>query len=78
MGTQIEDCATNAITDTCSPYSSSQQAKKTYRIAIGSCNNQNLTQPLWDILIPRNPVAFVWAGDSIYAGRNIYPILFPP
>jgi hypothetical protein len=47
-----------------------QQCSKAnkFRIAIGSCNNQNLTQPLWDVLISRQPIAFVWAGDSIYAG----------
>ena len=37
------------------------------RIAFGSCNSQNLTQPLWDVLTTRNPTAFVWAGDAIYA-----------
>ena len=37
------------------------------RIAFGSCNSQNLTQPLWDVITSRRPAAFVWAGDAIYA-----------
>ena len=40
---------------------------KKSRIAFGSCNSQNLTQPLWDVLSTRHPAAFVWGGDAIYA-----------
>ena len=40
------------------------------RIGIGSCNSQNLTQPLWNVLSQRNLSAFVWAGDAIYAGKS--------
>jgi len=61
-------CDDNSNHETCIANTSS--GGPTYRIAIGSCNNQNLTQPLWDILIPRKPIAFVWAGDSIYAGTK--------
>ena len=62
-----------SLTQTChekSNHESCSISKRPFRIAIGSCNNQNLTQPLWDILIPRKPVAFVWAGDAIYAGKS--------
>ena len=39
------------------------------RILFGSCNSQNLTQPLWPIITSRDATAFVWAGDSIYADQ---------
>jgi len=41
------------------------------RIAFGSCNNQNLTNNLWDVIAKREPIAFVWAGDSIYADIHL-------
>jgi hypothetical protein len=40
------------------------------RIAFGSCNNQNLTNNLWEVITKREPIAFVWGGDVIYAGKN--------
>lgn len=39
------------------------------RILFGSCNNQNLTQPLWPVIESRKAAAFVWGGDAIYAGE---------
>ena len=39
------------------------------RILFGSCNSQNLSQPLWPIITSRKAAAFVWAGDSIYADQ---------
>mmetsp|Transcript_15265 Transcript_15265/g.23761 ORF Transcript_15265/g.23761 Transcript_15265/m.23761 type:complete len:571 (+) Transcript_15265:76-1788(+) len=50
------------------------------RIAFGSCNSQNLTQPLWKVVSSRNPTAFVWAGDAIYADWHMgkEPLTFPP
>ena len=38
-------------------------------IAYGSCNNQNLANPLWNIIQSRNPSAFVLGGDATYAGK---------
>jgi phosphodiesterase/alkaline phosphatase D-like protein len=43
------------------------------RIAFGSCNNQNLTNNLWDVITKREPIAFIWAGDAIYAGKKKIP-----
>lgn len=39
------------------------------RIAFGSCNDQDLQNNLWPIIASRQPAAFVWGGDSIYAGK---------
>jgi len=38
------------------------------RIAFGSCNDQNQQNNLWPQILARRPTAFVWGGDSIYAG----------
>ena len=38
-------------------------------LLFGSCNSQNLSQPLWPIITSRDAAAFVWAGDSIYADQ---------
>lgn len=37
------------------------------RINFGSCNNANLSQPLWPQIIERKPDAWIWGGDNIYA-----------
>ena len=37
------------------------------RIIFGSCNSQYYEQPLWKVIQDRNPTAFVWAGDAVYA-----------
>jgi hypothetical protein len=42
---------------------------KTSRIAFGSCNDQDRKNNLWPIIESRNPAAFIWGGDSIYAGN---------
>ena len=38
-----------------------------FTIAFGSCNKQNLPQPLWGPIIANNPDVFIWGGDNIYA-----------
>jgi len=38
------------------------------RIVIGSCNSQHFRhQPFWPVILSRDPTAFVWAGDAVYA-----------
>merc|ERR1719329_400584 len=38
------------------------------RIVIGSCNSQHFPhQPFWPVILSRDPTAFVWAGDAVYA-----------
>ena len=39
------------------------------RIAFGSCNDQDKQNNLWQIIEARNPAAFIWGGDAIYAGK---------
>jgi hypothetical protein len=38
------------------------------RIAFASCNDQDNQNNLWPIIQAREPAAFVWGGDAIYAG----------
>jgi phosphodiesterase/alkaline phosphatase D-like protein len=43
---------------------------KKSRIAFGSCNDQDMKNNLWDVIASRNPSAFIWGGDAIYAGTK--------
>lgn len=36
------------------------------RVAFGSCNRENLPQPLWPLIARREPQLFIWLGDNIY------------
>jgi PhoD-like phosphatase len=39
------------------------------RIAFGSCNDQSQYNALWPQIAARQPAAFIWGGDAIYADR---------
>lgn len=41
------------------------------RIAFGACNDQDAKNNLWPIIESRQPAAFVWGGDAIYAGTYL-------
>jgi hypothetical protein len=45
-----------------------RRRSKPSRIAFGSCNDQDRQNNLWPIIESRKPAAFIWGGDSIYAG----------
>lgn len=47
-----------------------RQSSRPSRIAFGSCNNQNMTSPLWPIIESRDVAAFVWGGDAVYSDYN--------
>ncbi|MEM9226826.1 MAG: alkaline phosphatase D family protein [Verrucomicrobiota bacterium] len=36
-------------------------------IAFGSCNRQDLPQPLWEVIAKNKPDLFIWLGDNVYA-----------
>ena len=42
-------------------------------IAFGSCNRDELPQPLWPIIAEENPDLWIWAGDNIYADWHERP-----
>ena len=37
------------------------------KIALGSCANQNLKQPIWDSIVAAKPELFLFLGDNVYA-----------
>lgn len=39
-------------------------------IAFGSCNNQNLKNPLWDDILDNKPSYWIWGGDNIYSDTD--------
>jgi alkaline phosphatase D len=39
-------------------------------IAFGSCNRENLPQPLWPVIAKQKPDVFVWLGDDIYGDSD--------
>jgi alkaline phosphatase D len=41
------------------------------RLAFGSCNRQNLPQPLWKDLLLARPQLWIWMGDNVYADTTV-------
>ncbi len=39
-------------------------------IAFGSCNKQNMPQPLWKEILKNTPNLFIWGGDNIYGDSD--------
>ncbi len=44
-------------------------------IAFGSCNRQNLPQPLWEVIAAREPDLWIWCGDNIYGDSREAEVL---
>jgi len=42
-------------------------------IAFGSCNRDELPQPLWPVIAEEQPDLWIWAGDNIYADWHQRP-----
>ena len=45
------------------------------RLAFGSCNRQDLPQPLWSPILNFQPQAWIWLGDNIYGDTNDMAVL---
>lgn len=50
-----------------SPSTKSAEEKEPFILAFGSCNRQQLDQPLWKPILNDNPDVWAWLGDNIYA-----------
>ncbi|WP_235954588.1 alkaline phosphatase D family protein [Cyclobacterium salsum] len=50
-----------------SPSTKTSEEKEVFTLAFGSCNRQQLDQPLWEPIIDDNPDVWAWLGDNIYA-----------
>jgi alkaline phosphatase D len=47
-----------------------QPAEPLSRIAFGSCNRQDLPQPLWKLIARHDPQLWIWLGDNIYGDSD--------
>lgn len=52
-----------------------QNAEPLTRIAIGSCNNEQDEQPLWNKILEQKPDLWVWLGDNIYGDTEDTTVL---
>ena len=53
----------------------SQEETPLTTIAFGSCNRQDLPQPLWPVISQNNPQVWVWLGDNIYGDSDDMNVL---
>ncbi|MEM7549648.1 MAG: alkaline phosphatase D family protein [Bacteroidota bacterium] len=51
------------------------QSDKSFVIAFGSCNKQDLEQPLWEPIINESPDLWIWLGDNIYGDTHDMSIM---
>lgn len=51
------------------------QKSKEFTVAFGSCNRQNLPQPMWDAVASEQPDLWVWLGDNIYGDSDDMAVL---
>jgi len=51
------------------------ESKETLTLAFGSCNRQDLEQPLWKPIINHNPDLFMFLGDNIYGDTDDMQVL---
>ncbi len=58
-----------AAPDASAPYSTAalHEGVVLERIAFGSCNREDLPQPLWAHVLAHDPDLWMWLGDNIYA-----------
>lgn len=45
------------------------------RIAFGSCNRQDLPQPMWPFIQAQRPDLWIWGGDNIYGDSDDMDVL---
>ena len=50
-------------------------APQTFTIAFGSCNQQDLPQPMWPEIVKESPDLWIWLGDNIYGDSEIIDTL---
>ena len=53
----------------------SAQQNNSFSIAFGSCNRQNLPQPMWDVIAKDKPNLWLWLGDNIYGDTDDMTVL---
>ena len=58
------------LSSSTSAFTTTNSNKIKSRIAFGSCNDQDRVNNLWKIIESRDPAAFIWGGDAIYADNK--------
>ncbi|MEJ8801210.1 alkaline phosphatase D family protein [Pontibacter sp. H249] len=48
------------------PAATSQNETPLTTLAFGSCNREDLPQPLWPVIVQNKPQVWAWLGDNIY------------
>lgn len=51
------------------------QKKNELTFAFGSCNRQDLPQPLWNVIMEDRPHLWIWLGDNIYGDSDDLAVL---
>ncbi len=44
-------------------------------VALGSCNRQDLEQPMWPFIVGQEPQLWIWLGDNIYGDSKDMAVL---
>jgi len=66
----VAACSTpQKIVDTVKP--SDSPKPPTFRVAYGSCNDQDDPQSHWGIVLSKVPQVWIWLGDNIYADTRV-------
>lgn len=48
----------------------STEEQPDFIIAFGSCNKEDMVQPLWEPILENDPDLFLWGGDNIYSDTD--------
>ncbi|MBC5992702.1 alkaline phosphatase D family protein [Pontibacter cellulosilyticus] len=57
------------------PATTTQTQDSLTTLAFGSCNREDLPQPLWQPIIQNKPQVWVWLGDNIYGDSDTMVVL---
>lgn len=57
------------------PVATSETETPLTTIAFGSCNREDLPQPLWEPIVQTNPQVWIWLGDNIYGDSDTMAVL---
>lgn len=66
----IAACSPKMVTDQAAPTLRPKTSELPSVIALGSCNDEEKDQPLWNDILQQDPDLWVWLGDNIYADTD--------
>ncbi|MEM8738540.1 MAG: alkaline phosphatase D family protein [Planctomycetota bacterium] len=62
--------ALEASTASAEPIGGSEAERPLTRIGFGSCSSEQRAQPIWDVVLDREPELFILAGDNVYGDTD--------